>query len=107
MKWPHWRPMDLDWLNKLNVVSYLKFYAVWICVGTFMVWAVCTLFALEIDKVAFAEWLTFVAALLGINLALTSVIRRSDYGALDRQAEIERAKTGMPATTTTQEQPTK
>lgn len=63
---------------------------------TFAAWAAATLLEKEIDWEVFGLWLAFLAGLGGFALAQFSRQRQTDYGAMERQAEIERAKAGGP-----------
>lgn len=67
---------------------------------TFLAWAAAVLFEKPIDEFTFGLWLAFLAGAGGFALAQFNRQRATDYGAMDRQAEIERAKRGIgPATT--------
>ena len=61
-----------------------------------------------INETALGMWLAFLAALNGIAYQQFSKQRTSDYGAMERQAEIERAKSAIPpdVTVITPAQPT-
>lgn len=63
---------------------------------TFGAWALATLLEKPIDWEIFGLWLAFLAGLGGFTLAQFSRQRATDYGAMERQAEIERAKAGGP-----------
>jgi hypothetical protein len=95
--WWKWKPLDPSWLNQLNTPTYKTVWAVWCCIGTFMVWGACTLFEVHVEEVAFGLWLGFLAAWMGINYKTYATTRDTDYGALERKADIERAKAGLPA----------
>lgn len=64
---------------------------------TFFAWAAAVLLEKNVDEMTFGLWLAFLAGLGGFALAQFSRQRATDYGALERQAEIERAKAGAPA----------
>lgn len=63
---------------------------------TFLAWAAAVLFEKPVDEFTFGLWLAFLAGLGGFTVAQFKAQRSTDYGALDRQAEIERAKAGGP-----------
>lgn len=64
---------------------------------TFVAWAAAVLLEKPIEEMTFGLWLAFLAGLGGFALAQFSRQRATDYGAMERQAEIERAKAGAPA----------
>lgn len=65
---------------------------------TFFAWAAAVLLEKPIDEFTFGLWLAFLAGAGGFALAQFNRQRATDYGALERQAEIERAKHGQPST---------
>lgn len=92
--------MDLTWLNALETTRYKLVIAVWLCVGTFLVWAICALFTIAMEEVSFGLWLTFLAGLIGFSFAQYKTMRTTDYGYQERQAAIEAAK-AVPASVVT------
>ena len=88
-------------VNAVRTTSWKALIPLGLDVLTFFVWAICAIQKIEIDKGAFAMWLGFLAGLGGFALASFNVERKTDYGALERQAAIEAAKAGTPPTTTT------
>lgn len=66
---------------------------------TFFAWAAAVLFEKPIDEFTFGLWLAFLAGAGGFALAQFNRQRATDYGAMERQAEIERAKAGGPPKT--------
>lgn len=63
---------------------------------TFLAWAAAVLLEKTIDEFTFGLWLAFLAGAGGFALAQFNRQRATDYGAMERQAEIERAKAGGP-----------
>lgn len=63
---------------------------------TFFAWALAVLLEKPIDEFTFGLWLAFLAGAGGFALAQFNRQRATDYGAMERQAEIERAKAGGP-----------
>lgn len=88
------------WIVALNAVSSTNAKAIGTLALYFLTWASYTaavLLAKEPDAVNFGMWLAFLAGLGGFSLAQFRQQRETDYGALERKAEIERAKAGAPA----------
>ncbi len=63
---------------------------------TFVAWAAAVLLEKPVDEFTFGLWLAFLAGLGGFTVAQFKAQRSTDYGAMERQAEIERAKAGGP-----------
>lgn len=82
---------QVQWkLFHTTILNYLTFF--WIAGSSaFNWWA--------IQEMVLGGWLVFLSALNGFAYAGYKTQRTTDYGALDKQAEIERAKAGAPGTT--------
>lgn len=90
--------MDLTWLNSVEVTRYKAVITVWLCIGTFAVWAVCALAGVSIEEISFGMWLAFLAGLAGFNYAQYKSMRTTDYGYVERKGAAN-----VPAQVTTVE----
>lgn len=89
-----------DWNNTIRQANFKANITVMLYVGTFFIWGLAVLREKEIEITAFGLWLGFLAALGGFSLKQFKDERTTDYGYVDRQAEIEKAKrSGAPSTT--------
>lgn len=96
-----------NWLNSVNSTNAKAIGTLVLYFLTWAVYAAAVLFKVTIDNIAFGMWLGFLAGLGGFSLMQFKTQRQTDYGALTRQADIERAKAGATTTTTETAGPTK
>lgn len=73
-----------DWLNKLRTTNAKALATIALYIGTYLVWAACTLMKIPIQMEAFTLWLVFCAALGGFSLSQFKTERTTDYGYLDK-----------------------
>lgn len=87
--------MENSWLAGLPSTNFKIVTTVGLYFLTFAAWAAAVLLEKPIDEFTFGLWLAFLAGAGGFALAQFNRQRATDYGAMDRQAEIERAKRGV------------
>lgn len=72
------------WMNSVRQQAAKTLLFVVLSLGTFAVWAVCSLVQRTLDIATFGAWLAFVAAVGQIALSGFKTERLTDYGYLDR-----------------------
>lgn len=80
------------WANDVRSTNAKALVTLALYLGTFLVWGICSVYKLGFDETSFGMWLAFLAGLGGFSLAQFKNERATDYGALERQAAIEAAK---------------
>lgn len=73
------------WINGVRQSNAKALITLALYVGTFLVWAICSLAKINLDETSFAMWLGFLAALGGFSLATFNKERTTDYGYVERQ----------------------
>ncbi len=87
------------WANDVRTTNAKALVTLALYLGTFVVWAICSIYKLGFDETSFGMWLAFMAGLGGFSIAQFKTERTTDYGAMKLQADIERAKSGAAPTT--------
>ncbi len=90
--------MENSWLAGLPSTNFKILTTVVLYFLTFCAWALALLLEKPVDEMTFGVWLAFLAGLGGFALAQFAKQRSTDYGAMDRQIEIEKAKQSGAAT---------
>lgn len=72
------------WMNAVRSQSAKTLLFVVLSLGTFLVWAICSIWMRTLDIATFGAWLAFVAAVGQIALSGFKTERLTDYGYLDR-----------------------
>lgn len=89
---------EVDWtfLDRVNTTAFKGWSAVWLWIGTALVWAIALLLAVVLEKglpeAWLATWLTGLAAYSGLGALQYKAMRETDYGALERKATAAKAK---------------
>lgn len=96
-----------EWLNKINSTNAKAVGTIGLYFLTYFLYAAAVLLVKPIDNVAFGMWLGFLAGLGGFSLAQFTKQRVTDYGAMERQAAIERAKASAGPSTVVSSSDTK
>lgn len=97
--------MKIDWtfLDTFNQTAFKGWSAGWLWIYTGLVWGAATILSAfrgtSLDAGWLLAWLGGLAAYSGISAAQYGVMRKTDYGALERQATIEAAKATPPGGT--------
>lgn len=72
------------WMNGIRQQAAKTLLFVMLSLGTFTVWAICSVAQRTLDIATFGAWLAFVAAVGQIALSGYKTERLTDYGYLDR-----------------------
>ena len=88
---------EVDWtfLDKVNTTAFKGWSAVWLWIGTFVVWGVALLLAVvlkvELPEGWLGTWLGGLTLYSGVGAFQYKAMRETDYGALERKAKAAAA----------------
>jgi hypothetical protein len=93
--------IDWSFLDTFNSTAFKGWSSGWLWVFTAAVWGAATLIAVvkatdHLPTEWLFAWLSGLATYSGLSVVQFNAMRKTDYGALDRQAEIEKAKATPP-----------